>query len=135
MVSSRTRAPVNAPMSEHPFGELMTVTEAIDRFRGDWVLMKVTEMDDHHWPSNGYVLGHSSEEQELIEAMKRERREDESPSNSPRSPYFTFRAFPKVTSGPSFDAALRKFAADLEVGRARYDARSKRRDRVSPYGV
>ncbi|HEY7036109.1 MAG TPA: hypothetical protein VH482_32550 [Thermomicrobiales bacterium] len=104
----------------------MTIDEAIARFQGEWVLMKVTAVDEHHWPSQGYVIVHSSEEQDLVEAIKRERREHDLPSDTPRLPYYSFRAYPQVTTGPSFDTALRQFAADLEVGRARYHARSKR---------
>lgn len=47
------------PAAEQPTGELMSVNETIARFRGERVLIKVTEDDEDHWPSQGCVVAHS----------------------------------------------------------------------------
>jgi hypothetical protein len=83
--------------AEQPTGELMSVYEAIARFRGEWVLMKVTEYDEDRWPSHGYVIAHSRDRDEINEAIPWRSQETILP-DAPRQPYYVFLAYPRARS-------------------------------------
>jgi hypothetical protein len=76
----------------------MSVNEAIARFRGEWVLMKVTEYDEDHWPSQGYVVAHSSDRGKISEAVRREPPRGKLPPGAPRHMYYVFLAYPRARS-------------------------------------
>src|SRR5262245_35683730 len=86
------------PPAEQPGGTLMSVKEAIARFRGEWVLMKVTEYDEDHWPSDGYVIAHSLDRGEISEAVSREPPRHTLPPGAPRLMYYVFLAYPRARS-------------------------------------
>ena len=75
----------------------MSVNEAIARFRGEWVLMKVTEYDEDHWPSRGYVIAHSPDREEINAAIPLRSQEVISPE-APRQPHYVFLAYPRARS-------------------------------------
>jgi hypothetical protein len=72
MASTTGRVPRYADAAS----ELLSIDEAEERFALEWVLFKVTGLDDDHAPSHGYVLAHSKSRKKISEVTKRVRRED-----------------------------------------------------------
>jgi hypothetical protein len=99
--------------AEQSAGTLMTMNEAIARFHGEWVLMKVTEYDADHWPSKGYVIAHSPKREGISEALALEPPRGLLPPDAPRLRYYVFLAYPRVRSGPEYRAAAAKLFSDL----------------------
>src|SRR5262249_50521995 len=98
--------------TEQSTGTLMSVNEAIARFRGEWVLLKVTEYDEDYWPSRGYMIAHSPDRDAISEAIPLRSQEPTMP-DAPRQPYYVFLAYPRVRSGPEHRAAMAQFTSDL----------------------
>jgi uncharacterized protein (DUF2336 family) len=98
---------------EQAGGVLMTVDDAIARFRGDWVLMKVTDHDDAHWPTQGYVLAHSADRAAISAALALEPPRSSVAPGAATQPYYVFRAYPRLRSGPEYQAATTRFLSDL----------------------
>lgn len=111
---------------ERSSGKLMTVADAIDRFRDEWVLMKVTEKDEHHWPTKGYVLAHSRDETEVTTALAAEPMPEARPPDEQTPPYYVFNAYPRLRSGPEYVAAVGQFVTDFITRKAADDARKRR---------
>jgi hypothetical protein len=86
------------PANYQPDGELMTVKEAIAKFHGEWVLMKVTAYDEDHWPSEGYVIAHSPERGKISKALALEPPRGSLPPDVPRLRYYPFLAYPRARS-------------------------------------
>jgi hypothetical protein len=93
-----------ASAAEQSSGEFMSVNEAIARFRGEWVLMKVTEYDEDHWPSRGYVIAHSPEREGISEALRHEPPRGTLPPEAPRLMYYVFLAYPRARSLAEYKA-------------------------------
>ena len=90
--------------AEQPAGTPMTVDEAIARFRGEWILMKVTERDADYWPTKGYVIAHSRDREGISEAVAKEPPRKMLPPDSPRQPYYVFLAYPRARSLAEYEA-------------------------------
>jgi len=91
--------------------------EAIALYYGEWVLMKITEFDEHHVPVKGFVIAHSPKRGDVSVALAAEPPRVE---GSPYQPYYAFNAFPRVHIGETFDQAVERFAAQraaVEQGR------------------
>lgn len=95
-----------AVSGEHPTGTLMTVKEAIARFHGEWVLMKVTEYDEDHWPSEGYMIAHSPDRGDISAAVALEPPRGTLPPDTPRRPYYVFLAYPRARSLAEYNAMM-----------------------------
>jgi hypothetical protein len=106
--------------------ELLTVDEAAERYRDQWVLMKVVERDERHQPARGFVLAHSFDEQEVNAALAKEPPLGALPPEERTHSYYVFNAYPHVSSGPAYEAAVRQFVIDFVTEKAKYDARRRR---------
>ena len=100
-------------------GEFMSVEDAIDRYRDEWVLMYATERDEHHWPSRGYVLAHSHDRDDLNDVLAKEPLRSSPDFDRPPGTYYPFFAVPRVRSGPAYEAAIKQFIADFEAMKKR----------------
>jgi hypothetical protein len=87
-----------------------TCDEAIARFYGEWILMKVTGFDEYHEPARGYVITHSPRRRDISDALGQEPPRSELPPGSP--PYYIFKAFPSVHVDESYEAAAARFAQE-----------------------
>ena len=96
----------------------LSLDKIIARFRGEWVLMRVTGHDEEHWPSEGYVLAHAPTQGALLEA------EEKAPQPIAGQPYYAFFAEPFITSGPIYEAEVKRFFSNLAL------ANPARRDRA-----
>ena len=81
----------------------LTVDETIARYRGDWILMKVTGFDEDGWPGQGYVLAHSPRRGDISKALTKEPPRAERSPDAPYDPYYIFKAFPRFRGGPLSD--------------------------------
>jgi hypothetical protein len=89
----------------------LSFDEAIALYYGEWVLMRVTAVDEHDNPSRGYVIAHSTERDDISDALRRELPRAVRPSNSAPQRYYTFSAFARVHIGETEDEAAARFAA------------------------
>ena len=55
-----------------PGPEERSFDEAIALYYGEWVLMKVLEVDEYDIPTRGIVIAHSPDRGAISEALKRE---------------------------------------------------------------
>lgn len=88
----------------------LTVDAIIERHRGQWVLMRVTEEDEDGWPERGYLLDVAPDQEEILKAW--ERRAPEL-SDGNRWPLYSFLAEPLISTGPEFTAAVMEFFGGL----------------------
>lgn len=51
--------------------EVLSFDEIMDRYRGEWILLRVTQDDEGGWPTHGIVTVHASRQQEMIDEMYR----------------------------------------------------------------
>ncbi|MGH2562665.1 MAG: hypothetical protein ACRDJH_26705 [Thermomicrobiales bacterium] len=87
-----------------------TFDEAIARYYGEWVLMKITAFNEHAEPTRGYVLAHSPRRRDVSDVFKKVPARSELPPESPYQPYYTFKAFARVHVGETFEQAAARFA-------------------------
>lgn len=85
----------------------LSLDEIIDRYGGEWILMRVTGHDEEHWPAEGYIVARAASQEELLEA------EELAPPPTPGQPYCSFLAQHDIRSGPEYDAAVKRFIAGL----------------------
>src|SRR6266508_292831 len=85
----------------------LTLEEIIARFRGEGVLMRVTEHDEDHWPAKGYLMAHASSQQAILEDQER------APRATVGQPYYTCFAQPDITSGAEYEEAVQRFVCEL----------------------
>jgi hypothetical protein len=116
MPGTRRSGPVPDHETQATEAETLTLDEIIARHRGEWVLMRVTRYDEDHWPAEGSVVAHASSQEELLEA------EERAPRATPGQPYYSFLAVPHIKSGPIYEAAVKRFFANLAFSNpARHD--------------
>lgn len=92
--------------------EALTVEEVIDRHYGEWVVIRVVDLDEEGWPLRGRVLVHSPRQEDLVPLLEQEANTADG-NRDPRALYYSFRAYPFLRSGQAYEAAIAAFAADL----------------------
>jgi len=95
-------------------GADLTLDEAIARYYGEWVLMRITAFDSRQAPAKGVVLAHSPDRDVVSDVLCRQPANASLPPDAPRQPYYTFNASPRVHVGESYEQAKRRFAAQCE---------------------
>ncbi len=78
--------------------------QVIERYRGQWILMRVTAHDEDKWPSHGYVLAHDRSHKKLCQRW-REVIEAEGPGD-PDRPHYVFAADRLLRTGEDLHHAL-----------------------------
>jgi hypothetical protein len=91
----------------------LSLDEAIALYHGEWVLMKITAFDQHRSPARGIVLAHSSSRDRISDALCNEPSRAGWSPETPRQPYYTFKAFPRAHVGESYEQAQRRFQAQV----------------------
>lgn len=91
-----------------------SVEEVTALFPRKWVLMRVTEVDEIHVPSMGFVVAISSSRTEISEALQQE----PAPTPELRSPYVIFHAVPSIRSGPEVELAVEKLITQFNGAKA-----------------
>lgn len=92
---------------------LVTVDEAADLFPGEWILMRVTEFDEHHTPVRGEIVKHNrSSSRVWAELGKRLVPLGEKPKDH----YYLFHGFPHLHTGEAFRAAIARAEREGETG-------------------
>jgi hypothetical protein len=97
--------------------DTISIDEFVERYRGEWILMRVTKDDGDGWPERGYLLERAPGQKEIIAALERwvHLANDGNPW-----PFYTFLAEPLIRSGPEYEAAVIEFVGDLiRAARAR----------------
>jgi hypothetical protein len=89
--------------------EICSFDEAVARYYGEWVLMKVLAFDDRFIPVQGVVLAHSSDRGAISAAL---RQEPPRQPNGPFQPYYTFIAYPRICPDETIEQASARFAAE-----------------------
>jgi hypothetical protein len=81
--------------------ENLLMDEAIERYDGEWVLLRVTGRDESNSPSRGDLIGHGGKarlKRKLIEILSQ-------PDHLP-GPYYLFLAYPRIRNGAELPAIL-----------------------------
>lgn len=94
-----------------------TIDEVIALHHGEWVLLKVTVLNEHQEPAKGLVLAHSSRRSAITEALRKEPPRSAQPPDVPPPSYYTFNAFPRVRPGETFEQASARFTHQLAAAR------------------
>lgn len=108
------------------FRNEQTIDEIIAMHHGEWILLKVTEVDEYQDPAKGVVLAHSLRRSDISEVLRKEPPRSALPVGTPVPSYYTFNAFPRVRRNETFEQASARFAHQLAAAqRARggYGAR------------
>jgi hypothetical protein len=99
------------PVKERARAAEMTVDQAIERFSGQWVVMKLTVFDAQHQPSRGRVIYHSPSPKRASRSLAKLLTADE-PSEMP---YYLFAAQPRTRDGTML---ARVFGSEMDEGDA-----------------
>jgi hypothetical protein len=90
----------------------LPMAEIVARYEGEWILVRVTEHDEDHWPAAGQILVHALRQQDVVRMLApREPWSTNSPT-APNQPLFMFRAVPGFTPGNDVDAILEQLPFD-----------------------
>ena len=110
MAQARADASMASPADSSPevSRQEMSFDEAIALYYGEWVLMKITEHDEHFEPVRGIIIAHSPNRGDLSVALAAEPPRQK---GRPYQPYYTFSAFPRVHIGETFEQAFERFTA------------------------
>jgi hypothetical protein len=105
---SARRPTVSASSADSARNDVLSIDEVMDRYRGEWILMRVTRHDEG-WPTHGYVTVHATTQNAMLDEMERQ---TESPEHA-RLPLHSFLADPDIYIDPSDPAAMKQFMAEL----------------------
>jgi hypothetical protein len=108
---------------DHPTAPYLLREEAIERFSGEWVLMRVTAFDLAGWPYYGAIVAHSRSRQEISERLAQEPRPADQPCHTP---YYVFKATPRTRSGDDFDRGAAELAAAINAKLGEHSAGRRR---------
>lgn len=81
---------------------------------GRWVLMEITEHDEHHLPSQGVLLVASANRQQINKVLARQPLRSELPPERAHHPFYIFHAEPRSRSGPEFGQAAEELVKRIE---------------------
>ena len=104
-VMARARSAKHVPKAAP---EPLSVEDVVTQYRDQWVLLRITDYDEDHWPSEGHVVAHGSEKRvhKIFAALA-------STPGAWDPPYYLFCAFPRGRTGDDLRAAIAA-AAKLE---------------------
>jgi hypothetical protein len=60
-----------SPVAEPTPYEVLSIDEIMDRFAGEWIMMRVTEHDEG-WPARGYVTIRAATQNAMLVEMERQ---------------------------------------------------------------
>ena len=92
-----------------PSGDLtqtLSVDDVSALYNGEWVLMKVTGLDEQHHITHGQVLHHSPSRKEISRYVRRSRRQD------PHAHLYIFPGGTRTVSGEQLREMLAKAAKE-----------------------
>jgi hypothetical protein len=116
MTAHRPHATIPEASAGAARNEPLSIDEVMDRYRGEWVLMRVTEHDADGWPVRGYVTVHAPKQNDMLDEMERQ---PTAPEHA-RLPLYSFLAEPELYVDPADPEALRRFIAE-QLGAGRVD--------------
>lgn len=105
--------------------DVVSVDDAIRLYEGQWVLMLVSAFDQDQFPVEGRIIAHTGDRDEINEALALEPPRSEA---APRMPYYIFRAFPRICSGPELDEAGENLARQIRAAKEVESGRRRRRN-------
>jgi hypothetical protein len=105
-MSSKQARPSRTPFSlaELTASEPLSMDQVNARYPGEWVLLLVTALDEHHEASHGHVLCHSSLRREISRIVRRTHAADSD------ALLYIFVAGPRIRSGEDARKLLAQIA-------------------------
>ncbi len=79
----------------------LSLDEVVERFDGQWVLIRVTRLDTRDVPTHGRVVMHGLSHEKVCA-----RRDELVSQSGSRAPYYVFHAKPFLTTGAELRVAL-----------------------------
>jgi hypothetical protein len=52
--------------------EALSIDEIMERYRGEWLLIRVTDHDEDGWPTHGHVTVHAASQKAMLDEMERQ---------------------------------------------------------------
>ncbi|MEA2515840.1 MAG: hypothetical protein QOJ59_5329 [Thermomicrobiales bacterium] len=65
-----TRTP-HATVAEASPDEVLSIDQIMERYPGEWILMRVTAHDADGWPTHGCVTVHAPTQNDMLDEMER----------------------------------------------------------------
>jgi hypothetical protein len=90
-----------------PRAEICSVDEVIERYPGEWIVMRITEYDERHLPARGVLIAHSPSRRTAQRIWGEELSRTE-PGNGVLS---LFDACRRITTGEELSASLAELIA------------------------
>ena len=109
-MAAETRAGEATAESEADTRERMAFDEAMARYDGQWVLLRVLAEDARHTPTTVEVVAAAASEQQACAALDPLRTSGE----PPQFPYYLALAGPRIRTGADLRRALREAATDRD---------------------
>ena len=92
--------------------DVMTFDEAMERFEGQWLLLRVVAVDDHRLPLDVHVVAAGPDEASVCQAFTRLVPASERPDH----PYYVCEAYRHIRSGEEVRQVLSKAAESAYIG-------------------
>jgi hypothetical protein len=102
------------PRTKTKTAQIVTVDEAVDLYRGDWIVMRVTSFDAKKEPLAGVVVSHSRSHDRAFKSLGEELRH-----KKPEDFYYIFLGEPTGRTGEDLRKQLEELAAEEDSVRAR----------------
>ena len=81
----------------------VTVNEATDLFPGEWILMRVSEFDEHHTVTRGEIVTHNRSHARVWATLGKRL---SPPPEKPKDLYYLFHGFRHLHTGEAFREAI-----------------------------
>lgn len=88
---------------------ILSVNETAAQYTGEWILMKVTEYDEHQHPSRGEIIAHSPRRARISKAFAKEPPRAQIP---PGTLYYIYQAYPRIKTFEEWSTLIDRLTAD-----------------------
>ena len=102
--AGRSRATDRRKEIVDPGSTPISVDEAIALYEGEWILMRVTALDQDHIPARGHILVHSRSHARVCKELAKL----PPASQEPDAHYYVFQAYPYLRTGAEMRQALER---------------------------
>ncbi len=79
---------------------------------GQWILLRITDHADDHWPSAGRILIRAPTQRDVLDALEKQTPADRKPQGEGEGPICLFCAYPDLVAGPEYEALLDALVSD-----------------------
>lgn len=86
-----------------------SIDDVIATFKDEWILLRITALDENHAPAQGQVLAHSPSRKAISRRLAKEPKPSELPPGAARPSYYIFHAHQRIRTREGLTEVLERF--------------------------